>query len=257
MTTINGKSLSDVMAAIKEPSTVPKKKKGDYFYTPYSAYPDRLNSVLGTEHYNIRYKNIENVTLPSGQSFLCSTCELSFIDDSGNICFTVHGIGTFELNYSDTSKRYIMLNNSGIRLQQQALKAACKSILMFGEQSPDEEHVKTGSERETISDKNTDVKKPVKEVFYTSGKFQIIKKEDEKSHKPVYKVYGNRVVGSVMEKSLSAIIFYPNLYDKSIDTLNSMISLCRDNRQHKLSIMVTVSDYRKEDAVQYIFRGFA
>lgn len=258
MTFINGKPLSEIMSDIKSPCKVQKKKKGDYWYIPFLAYLKRLDAVLGGEHYKIQYGNVKSVTLPSEQTFLSCVCELSFIDDEGNICFSVQGIGTFELTYSETNKRYIMLDNSGIRIQQQALKSACKSMQMFGEELMDEESAEKDMYgiNENMSDEGTKKINAIKESFCIQGQFQIIR-EDTKTQKPIYKIYGYRIVGNVMEKALSAILFYPNLYNKSIDNLNKVIALCKDNRQHKLSVMVTLSKYKEDSTMQYIFRGFS
>jgi len=257
---INGKSLEAVFSEFKKESTVKKELRGKYWYYPIHAYVGRMNEVLGEEHYRTEYSDFWHVQLSSGQSVIYCKCTVSFIDDEGKVCHVVSGLGSFELTFSSDKGAFIMLDNSGLRLQQQAFKSVCKSLQFFNER--EDEHPAAPNQKDTSQQKNSankeenkDKPEPRAEVFYTTGEF-IILKEDTKAKKPIYKVYGYRKVGAVMEDTPSAIVFYPNLYKPCTGQLNNMIALCKDGKQHKLSVTVTPSEYKEDNTPQFVFRKF-
>ena len=260
MALINGKTLETIFSEFKQESTVKKEQKGKYWYHPFHAYLGRMNEVLGEKHYRTEYSDFEHVQLSSGQSVIYCRCIVSFIDDEGRVCHAVNGIGSFELTFSSDKGAFIMLDNSGLRLQQQAFKSVCKHLQFFNEREDEHPAATSDASSQGTSKQNTSLKKgkkeePRAEVFYTTGEF-ILVREDARSRKPIYKVYGNKVVGKVMETTPSAVLFYPNLYKAYTEQLNNMIALCTDGKQHKLSVMVAPCEYKEDNAAQFVFHKF-
>lgn len=259
MATINNKELGQVLQEIQAPVKRNKQTTNGYAYYSIDMYENCLKEIIGMSHYVATYKDIQHIVLPSGQVLLIGTCSLSFIDDEGKICFTTNGIGSYSLSQSTSADKFINLSTCGYNLQAEAFKSACRSLQMFGihgdSENPEE---KTSSQGKSSSDKkkDKDEKSEVKNVlFYTSSTVEVVR-EDGRTHKPIYKVYGNVVSNGLTEQNPSAILFYPNMYKKHEELLNQFITNCSDGQPHSLKAQVTEASYAYEDMPQYIFKGF-
>lgn len=260
MATINHKELEQVLQEIQSPVKRNKQTTNGYGYYSIDMYENCLKEILGMSHYVATYKDIQHIVLPGGQVLLIGTCSLSFIDDEGKICFTTNGIGSYSLAQSTSADKFINLSTCGYNLQAEAFKSACRSLQMFGiHGNNDSSEEKISSQGKSSSDKknDNDEKPEVKNVlFYTSGAVEVVR-EDKRTHKPIYKVYGNIVSDGVTEQNPSAILFYPNMYKKQEELLNQFITNCSDGQSHSLKAQVTeTSSYAYEDMPQYIFKGF-
>lgn len=260
MNTINGNELEEVLKAIREPMSKNRKLENGYQFYDISEYEKRIDDVVGIGHYETRYGDVKNMVLSAQQVVLSTTCEILLIGDAREIVYRANGIGTLALTYSTTNNEFIGLDNAGYLVQLQAFKSACKSMQIFDIHGVANESGAAGK-NESVKDDSSRKKEGssvvTSEIFYTKTAFDEVKK-DTRSDKPIYKIYGNRVVNDMMEERESAIVFYPNIYKKDIEMINNYIALCSDGQMHKLEIDVTraASQYQTSDAVQYVFKGF-
>lgn len=251
MTTINGKSLPQVFQELSVPAPeLQKSLMGMYKYYPIEAYEARMQSVVGLTHYRVEYSPVSSISL-DGQEMLSCICTLSLYDDAGTCLYRTQGAGTLELEKAKESGRYIGLNNAGYKCQLSAFKSACKSIQIFGIHSEEDEIAQTDSGKKA---EKKEKKPDAKETFFTAGAFSVVR-EDTRTGKPVYKVPAQRKVGSVMEQTVSEILFYPNQYKDCAGDINVLQSLCADGKMHRLNIRVSRGNY-PADVPQYIFKGF-
>lgn len=259
MTTINKKSLEQVLKEIQNPVQKNKKTSKGYGYYSIDMYENCLKNVVGMSHFTATYKDNQHIILPSGQVCLMTVCSLSFIDDEGKICFTTNGIGTYALSQMAETNLFINLGTAGYCLQTEAFKSACRSLQMFGvhdDTSEDDRSAKPSSGKAASAERKKEAAQEVKKIeFFTSGAVEVLR-EDSRTHKPVYKVYGNRVSDGTAEQTPSAILFYPNMYKNDEELLNRFITICSDGLSHNLRIQATESSYAYEDMPQYIFKSF-
>lgn len=198
----NGKELA---VALKEVAVFKEKAKslqGKYGYYEKSEYYERLCQVFGVDGFSLNYEFGGLHTLPTNQIFGVGKCVIGLLDEAGNVVYSVSGLGTEEIEFSDKNSKYIMLNNVGSGVDTAAFKEACRQLNIFNcvmEKKPENK-----TENSSSSSTSTAVEK---KQFRVVGSL-VENGECKFTHKPVYK-QKMECDGKEIE-----VLFYPNNYTK-------------------------------------------
>jgi len=258
MATINGKTVKECCKQLARYKMPQKKLYGKYPYYRISEYRERLDEVLGVDHYHVTYSPPQIIQLGSGQEMLCVNCRITVLDDEYNPIFYKEGCGSKELQYTKETGRLDGISNVAYSASTSAFKNACKNFFMFGDKSNDdiydEEGVIPFSETHQTMDKTNrqpDNKAVAERIcFVLTDKPEIVR-EDAHTQKPVYKAVAQIAEGDVMHIEKCDIIFYPNQYKNHVALINE---LCSMEKPKKRVFMVTATA-SKNERMQYIFKG--
>ena len=266
MATINGKTLQQCLHELSTYQKPDKYLQDKYPYYKIRTYFEKINSVLGMEHYNVTYPLATEVyKIRNEQEFLNVKCHLEIIDDDGNVILIREGFAGREITFNKNGKE-VNLNNIYRSVSQLAFKAAWDHLNIFGKayaEDPEdysdcrgkEEHAQykeaaissETSQTNTTGNHGTTVNSTPVYRVNTAGKFLVDRKDSY--GKPVY-----TVLGYCQDNKKCKVVFYPNQYKNYADRLNSYINLCNEGRaelQFKAS-----SSGTKDGALQLIFKGF-
>ncbi len=250
MTTISGRTLSEVIKGIRE-TKKPKKDKNGKPYFAIEEYFQRLDKAVGVTNYNIDYSDYGYTRTDSGQELYSVKCRISIIDDESHVVLYRECFGGYEVQHEHNTGREVNLQNSAEFVCNAAFKNAAKKFGIFGRFDEDSdvagsaENAPKATRTPAAPDKGSVVN------FVTAGPFET---HSEKDGRPVYTLSAKRVDGERMEEQASNIIFYPNQYKGYEKELNAYIGGCKE-KQYKLRIRASALQ-DKNGVKQYLFKGF-
>lgn len=201
MRLLNGKELKD---ALKEVAVYKDKSKAlmdKYGYYQKSEYYERLCQVFGIDGFKPDYdfKGLE--VLPTGQIFGTAKCTIYILGEDGSIVYSVSGIGTDEIKFSEDNGKYLSLNNVGSGIDTAAFKEACRQMNMFNcvleKKSGNDSNNESGYSRASVEVK----------TFNPSGRLTEVGKGG-RDNKAIYKQKGK------LDGVETELIFYHNNYSK-------------------------------------------
>ena len=243
MVQISGKPISQVIAEIKAPCDAEKKQVEGYSYYEIKEYENRLNKVVGREHYSTSYTEPQFFTLPNGQIIVCINAKITITDDDGKVALTACGVGTNEIKRSKDHNTYLHINNMGYNTQLDAFISACKDLNMFDLHSIASDEVSTnpleGTKSKTPSKKADNSSKPIsskKERFWVESDMEEIGSNAE--GKPTYKLSVRLAMGSQVSEKVYYLLFYPNQYASYISVLNQLYMDCRNKKKQYIRCIV-------------------
>lgn len=255
MSIINGKTIHDIFAELAVEKPCEKYLDGKYPYHEIYEYKERMDQVIGKEHYSMHYDECKMIELPNSQRAYVVKCTITVFDDDGQQVpiLSAEGYGSSELKVNEKG-RYLHLNNVPCYARTAAFKDACRRYDIFGETDVEKaahsQVGKTGIQK-TGNPYDDHVKVAVMETFVTEGCINIVR-TDSQSGKPVYELKCYRKCGSQMEDHASSVIFYPNLYKKEERKVNEFVDLVSDGKQH----IVTFKTSPSRQAGCLVFKGF-
>ena len=247
--TINGKPLSDVFNAIRQPKEPDDYLQGKYPYYKYGTYYNLAEECIGLDHYSFECIDKQFNTLNSSQESLSVCCRLTLLDDDYTPICSRDGWGTIELTYTDKGIRSGLKND-----MNNALKAAFKSCMdaygAFGKAQSDDE----AKPNRRSNNNNTPAVKAgdIKVMLATNGAPKI-ERTDAQTNKPVYTVSVTVVENGSLTDKKGTLIFYPNQYGKVIERFNNVLAVAG---QRAVSLNIVAKEKVKENSVSYVFKGF-
>lgn len=254
--------MKSVMKQLAERKEMTEQLENGYAYRNINEYLERLESVLGTEHYNTEYRNVESLVV-GNQLVISCVCRITILDDNFQPVLYKEGCGATEVSrYKKDKEGFVNLKGAYHVAETDAFKNACKALGVFGFKENKKsggagnESSHNGSTQNTQSNNSTGAtgRKFLNITCASMEPFEIVR-DDRNSGQPVYKVsvamYEDRVLN---REKKAAVIFYPNKYAKATETLNSCIGRAKEN-QVNLRMHVQVSSER-DGIPQYIFDSF-
>ena len=254
--TINEKTVSDIFAGLAVAKPCVKYLDGKYPYHEISEYVERMDAVIGKEHYAMHYDECRMIELPNTQSAFVIKCTITVFDDEGNPVpvLSAEGFGSSEIK-KNKDGNFLHLNNVPLYARQAAFKDACRRYGIFGESDMEaDSSSQSGNTGKKQGDKGQENKKgqqAVLETFVTEGTMTVIR-QDAQSGKPVYELLCYKKCGSEMEDHASTVIFYPNQYRKQEELLKKFVDLVSDGKPH----IVTLKYSPASRAGGLVFKGF-
>lgn len=258
MATINGMTVKECCKQLARYKMPQKKLYGKYPYYRISEYRERLDEVLGVDHYYVTYTAPQIFRIDSGQEILCLNCRITVLDDEYKPIFYKEGCGSKELQYTKETGRLDGISNVAYSASTSAFKNACKNFCMFGDKSNDDMFDEDGSlpfsetrQTQGNSSKPSDNKTVTERICFVLTEKPEMMREDEHTKKPVYKAVAQIAEGDVMHIEKCEIVFYPNQYKNHVELINE---LCSMDKPKKRVFAVSASTPRN-GRMQYIFKG--
>ena len=257
--------MKHIMELLAEGKEKTKQLDNGYAYRNINEYLERLNSVLGTEHYNTEYKQVESLLI-GNQLVISCVCRITILDANYQPVFYKEGCGATEVSrYKKDKDGFVNLKGAYHVAETDAFKNACKALGVFGFEN--EKDNKSGNRKvnsesspkqatQTSQGASTGgtVRKYLDIICATTEAFKI-EREDRNSGQSVYKVavvlYENNKVN---QQNKAEIIFYPNRYAKDCEKLNECIKR-GENKSINLKLHVQVSGER-DGIPQYVYDSF-
>lgn len=268
----NGKTLEEALKEFRLPRKPLGLKANKYPYHKAFQYTQVLDECFGIGGYEMDFSDVSTVGLGFNQSMTTLKCDIRVLDENRNVCYTMSGYGTYELqlqeiqvNGKGTGKyHYINLNNVGTFACTSAIKAACKSNGVFGcrEEAEDQgdgfvpSYQSNSSRSSGASGAKKSNSKPAENMaFYVKKPAEVVR-SDERTGRPVYKVYGHLVTegGKQYVEEQSEILCYPNLYGDCIVPFESFIKRASNGGPGSV-VHFKVSRVENKKS-SYTFRGF-
>ncbi len=142
MPTINQKTIQEVLTELKKPFPAEEIKIRDFDNQPYisvGTFIDRLNEVLGADHYSDEYSDI---TIFNAKDSYCvsAVCTLSILDDDYKVIFKKSMAGGSNINFpkdKETKTRIsetTSMPNDIASACQDAFKRVCSKRLGIGDE---------------------------------------------------------------------------------------------------------------------------
>lgn len=234
----NGKELSE---ALKEVAVYKKKSKAlkeKYGYYQKSEYYERLCEVFGIDGFAANYEFCGLHTLPTNQIFGVGKCVIGLLDENENIVYSVSGIGTEEIEFSEKNEKYIMLNNVGSGVDTAAFKEACRQMNIFN----------CVMEKKQGGNNSSEQTQPAATVEHKLFLLKGNLIENGKCRFTEKTVYKQKAVCDGVE---TEIMFYPNQYtkEKNWDTFFQRASLGQLSEAN-------ISCEKARNGSGYIFKSF-
>lgn len=260
--TVNGKPWAECLKEIRKYKKKTKTKvvgEGKAFgYFHIDEYFQRLDDVIGTDHYEVENTDFQRITLSSGQEIFVVKCKITIIDDEGRRIIAKSAYGGAEILYAKASGRTDIGNAPGNACKD-AFKAAAELIGILGYHGY---RAPAGGTQgaEDVPAKNP--AKPLKEgerpaetplhLVSEGAFFEAGKKEGRK----VWKLAAHEKVSEKqVKKDLCEIIFYPNHYVKNAEKFNAFYRRVGE-KPTPFKAIVSPCGVR-EGRAQYIFKGFS
>lgn len=198
----NGKELKEALEEVAVYKDKSKSLQGKYGYYEKSEYYERLCQVFGMDGFTCNYDFEGLQTLSTGQVFGVGKCIIGIVGENGQVIYSVSGIGTEEIEYSDKNEKYILLNNVGSSVDTAAFKEACRQMNIFNCVMEKKQVGSSSSDNQTQQSTTT-----VQKLFSLKGSLSE-NGECRFTHKPVYKHK------AACDGEETEIMFYPNQYTK-------------------------------------------
>ncbi len=259
MSTVNGRTIADVLKQIREKKTPNKDKLGKPYFS-IAEYFNVFDNAVGVANYNVDYSDYTYTNTLSGQELYSVKCRITIIDDDGKPVLYRECYGGYTTQAEHNTGKDVNLQNSAEFVCNTAFKNAAKKFGIFGryEEGDSSSNANTNKPAQDKPTQNTQksqqTSKNTVKLFATVGAFNRLR-DDEQSGRPVYGLSAQEYVGEQPEEGLSNIIFYPNQYKDETDGLNAYLGQCADGKRIKLRIKVS-SLAPKNGVKQYVFKGF-
>lgn len=254
---INGKDVLEILEALAVPKRCEKYLEYGQNKYPYHAiaeYQDRMNSVIGKNHYSLHYDECRMMELPTGQYAYVIKCTITVYDDDWNPvpCLAAEGYGSCEIKMAKDKEKYLLLNNIPMYARMASFKDACRGYGIFGEKDVEEANSKskeTASNRTDSSyNRSSDV---ALETYLTDGKMRLVR-TDGQSGKPVYELSCYKKCGGQLLQTKYSVVFYPNQYKKEEKKIDEFILLLEDGKQHLVKLKTSPTSRTNG----LVFKGF-
>lgn len=114
--TVNGKSLKDIFSQFQEDLPTDAIQSRDFdgvMYVPVDAFRKRVDEVLGPEHYNETYSEIELIEAKDTLAIKCK-CTIEILDDDFNVILVKESVGGNTLAFPKIDEKTSTVEN-GVR----------------------------------------------------------------------------------------------------------------------------------------------
>ena len=257
MSTVNGKSLREVLNELRQYKKPLHKTRDGYGYFKTEEIISAFDEIVGFANYNVEYTDYKYTSTSAGQEMFSVKCIITIIDDDGKPVLKRECYGTCECKYSKDTSKVVNLQNSSDFVCSYAFKNAAKRFGVFGLKTGE----RAGDEPVTAEDNKSSVKAQPDTTasvmnFITSGAFEQV---GDRNGRPVYKISAYEVVdASKCREKVSQIIFYPNQYSKSekiTKNFNEYLTTCKEKQRR---LRINTKQVGEDNGItQYVFLGFA
>lgn len=254
MSTVNGRTLKEVLTDLQRYVEPPHKTRDGYGYFKAAEYITKFDEVVGVAGYNVEYSDYQYQITSAGQECFTVKCIITILDDDSRPVIKREAYGSCECKYSKDTGKVVNLQNSSDFVCSYAFKNAAKRFGIFGLKTKDLEGEYT--QKQTPKPKQnqtaTTDKKELTLNFYTKGSFEQV---SERDGRPVYKLSAYEAVGDgKCRDTISQIIWYPNQYSKVAGKLNEIIATCE---KRAMGLRIKVKSCGDDKGInQYVFLGF-
>ena len=254
--TINGRPFADCLKEIREYKKKSKSKDmgngKSYGYYAIDEYIQRLDDVIGTDHYEVETDDFQKVTVSSGQEMFVVRCRITIIDDEGRRIVSKTAYGGSEIQYAKQGGRTDMGNLPGNACKD-AFKAAAELFGILGYHGYKEAENRPVSSESKPAPEQKEPKKDVPMNLRSEGKFFEAGVRDGRT---IWKLGAReRVNAKQMRSEVYEIIYYPNQYGKDAEKFNAFFA--RVDRKATDFKAIVQACGTKDGKAQYIFKGFA
>ncbi len=248
MSTINGRTIEEVLRMLRAKKKTSRDKNGKPYFS-IGEYFQIFDSTVGVANYNVDYSDYSFTRTESGQELYSVKCRISILDDEGKVVLYRECYGGYVVQHEKNTGMDVNLQNSAEFVCNTAFKNAAKKFGVFGKY----EDGTVSSEGDAPVKPAAD-KEPRKDAFINVFSQGAFAKVGERDGRPVYTLSARLICGDRMEEAVSNIVFYPNWYGKCSDELNRCITAC-SQKQYRLRLKV--SSLNERDGVkQFMFKGF-
>ena len=256
---INGRPWEECLREIRSYKPKTKSKDGgrngkSYGYYSIDEYIQRLDDVIGTDHYVVETGDFQRVSLSKGQEMFVVNCKITIIDDEGACIVSKSAYGGTEIMYAKATDR-ADIGNAPSNACKDAFKAAAELLGILGyhgyrEHGPEPSASQTPPAAKTAE--NT-VKKDVPMNLLSEGAFF---ETGERDGKKTYKLVSREFVSpDKLKQEVVEVIFYPNQYGKDVQRFNSFYAKVDKAATHYKALVQPCGT--REGKQQFIFKGFA
>ena len=261
--TVNGRPWDECLREIRAYKKKTKQKDAgngkSYGYFPIDEYFQRLDEVIGTDHYLVETDDFQKIRMESGQEMMIVRCKISILDDQGRVIVTKSAYGGTEIQYAKATGRDSGIGNAPGNACKDAFKAAAELFGILGYHGYRTSEGAEKPHRERVSDTPAPVKgeenpekKDAPVNFVSEGAFF---EAGERNGRTIWKLAAHeRVSDQKLKSSVSEVIFYPNQYGKDAEKFNTFFSMvARQATPFKATVQACGL---REGKSQYIFKGF-
>ena len=258
MSTVNGRTLNEVLRDLRVHKDATFFTPDGHPYYKTAEFVSAFDNIVGVANYNVEYTDHSFRQISTGQELFSVKCIITIIDDDGKPVLKRECYGGYVCKYAKQSGNDVNLQNSLDFVCSYAFKNAAKRFGVFGLKTTaaDEDKHKI-EERKNGNDaaKTSKEKKPTCVVeIYAKKPFE---RKDDNCDRPTYYLHGYTVDENNKSSGQAKIIFYPNLYSKYADELNTHISKClKPEGWTRMRILVSPCESDKSNVPTYVFKGF-
>ncbi len=252
MSTINGKSLNDVLNALRVKKTPTKEKLGKPYFD-IKEYFQAFDSTIGVANYNVEYSDFSYTQTLQGQELYSVKCRISILDDDGRVVLFRECYGGYTVQHEQNTGKDVNLQNSSEFVCNTAFKNAAKKYGIFGKYEEGESSTDSSKEQTSKKPENKSSLKSEVKNFVSDGSFEKI---SEKNEGIVYKLMAHEMVSDsqCLEAPVN-ILFYPNQYSNCETEFKKYLSSL--NASTKRRLRIKVSSLKEYNGIkQYVFKGF-
>lgn len=249
--TINGISVTEVLSKLASKRKPDDKLQNKYPYYKIDTFYEVWNSAVGVDHYNVSYPIENYVQVSSGQELVSCKCRIEILDDNYEVVISKEAWGGKEIQYATTSGKTDGLKNIPGNAAQAAFKEASKMFGIFGLRPTNETDVEISEQAPTgdIPTKSSVTEKDATYRLITICKAEVVR-TDKNTSKPVYRFQTTDEAGSRYD-----VLFYPNNYKDSEDTVSQMVSL---SERQQLAVTIAADALPPRNGIpQLIFKRLA
>jgi len=244
--TINGMSVPEVLKKLAEKRNPDKRLMGKYPFYMISSFYERINSVIGVEHYNVEFPDNQKYTVLNNQQELLSCkCRVTLLDDNFEPFIIKEAYGGKEILYEKETGRDGGIKNAPNNCALNAFKEVWKQFGIFGLRPSDENIENTTTTHASSSSEGNEKTNSILELF-SKGPLEFVR-NDRNTQQPVYRL--NCSLKDQEEQR--CIIFYPNKYKNCANKIE-YIKNNADKGSIRLHVEVTISQQNKD----YVFCKF-
>lgn len=260
--TVNGRPWAECLQEIRKYKKKTKQKEAgngkSYGYFNIDEYIQRLDEVIGTDHYMVETGDFDLIRMDSGQEMMIVRCKISILDDEGRVIISKSAYGGTEIQYAKATGRDSGIGNAPGNACKDAFKAAAElfGILGYhGYKAEDEARTGalpagTGAKGEGVlphkEQKDLSMNLVSEGAFFDAG---------ERNGRTVWKLSAHEKVNdSQLKAEVCEVIFYPNQYGKEAKKFNDFYA---EVAKRPVPFRVLVQSCgKREGRPQYIFKGF-
>lgn len=257
---INGRPWAECLKEIRLYKEKTKQKDGgrngkSYGYYSIDEYIQRLDDVIGTDHYMVETDDFQKITLSKGQEMFVVRCKITIIDDEGDVIISKTAYGGTEVMYAKATDRADIGNAPGNACKD-ALKGAAELLGILGyhgyrqikpASSPSQNKPPASMAADETPMKDVPMNLISEGAFFETG---------ERDGKKIFKLASREMVSpEQVKKEIVEVIFYPNQYGKDTKRFNSFYAKAAKAATHYKALVQACG--MRDGKPQYIFKGFA